>query len=112
MTHRNALVTLLVTASVAADRVGRFVHIIDVNEELFLRRRTMRQLLGKIPKSDRNVTEEIYLSECVRCQSCQVTVPMGIEVLTVRREGKSKTVIKHGWYCRAHGTEYAARALG
>jgi Fe-S-cluster-containing hydrogenase component 2 len=71
----------------------------------------MRQLLGKIPISYRNVTEEIYLSECVRCQSCQVTVPMGIEVVTVRKEGKSKKVIKHGC-SRAHGTDYATRALG
>jgi hypothetical protein len=72
----------------------------------------MRQLLGKISTNYRNVTEEIYLSECVRCQNRQVAVPMGIEVVTVRKEGKSKTVIKHGWYCRAHGTDYAARALG
>ena len=72
----------------------------------------MRQLIGKIPIKYRNVIEEIYLSECVRCQSCQITVPMGIEVVTVRKEEKSKKVIKHAWYCRAHGADYAARALG
>ena len=72
----------------------------------------MRQLIGKIPIKYRNVTEEIYLSEYVRCQYCQTTVPMGIEVLTVAYEGKSKKIIKHGWYCRAHGADYATRALG
>jgi hypothetical protein len=40
----------------------------------------MRQLLGKIPH--RGVTEEVYLAETVRCQDCQVTVPIGIEVVT------------------------------
>ena len=72
----------------------------------------MRQLLGKIPIKYRNVIEEVYLSECVRCQNCQATVPMGIEVVTVRKEEKSKKVIKHCWYCRAHGADYATRALG
>jgi heterodisulfide reductase subunit C len=71
----------------------------------------MRQLLGKIPIKYRNVTEEVYLCECVRCQSCQAMVPMGIEVVTVRKEGASKKLIKHGWYCRAHGVDYATRAL-
>jgi heterodisulfide reductase subunit C len=72
----------------------------------------MRQLIGKIPIKYRNVTEEIYLSECVRCQNCQATVPIGIEVVTVRKEGMSKKVIRHGWYCRAHGADYATKALG
>jgi hypothetical protein len=71
----------------------------------------MRQLLGKIPIKYRNVTEEVYHSECVRCQNCQTTVPMGVEVVTFRKEGTSKKLIKHGWYCRAHGAEYATRAL-
>jgi hypothetical protein len=52
----------------------------------------MRQLIGKIPIKYLNVTEEIYFSELVRCQHCQTTVPMGIEVVTVRKEGKSKKV--------------------
>jgi hypothetical protein len=72
----------------------------------------MRQLLGKIPIKYRNVTEEIYLSECVCCQNCRATVPMGIEVVTVRKVGTSKKLIKHGRYCRAHGADYATRALG
>jgi len=70
----------------------------------------MRQLIGKIPIKYLNVTEEIYFSELVRCQHCQTTVPMGIEVVTVRKQGKSKKVIKHGWYCRAHGADFATRA--
>jgi hypothetical protein len=72
----------------------------------------MRQLIGKIPLTYRNVIEEIYLSENVRCQNCQVTAPMGIEVVTFRKEGLSKKVIKHGWFCRAHGADYATRAQG
>ena len=68
----------------------------------------MRQLLGKT--SYRGVTEEVYLSETVRCQDCRITVPMGIEV--VKREAKSKKLIKHSWYCRTHGAEYATRVLG
>ena len=71
----------------------------------------MRQLLGKIPIKNRNVTEEIYLSEHVCCQSCQTTAPMGIEVITVRHEGKSKKLISHKRYCRAHGADYATRAV-
>lgn len=70
----------------------------------------MRQLIGKIPIKSRNVTEEIYFSENVRCQNCQTTVPMGIEVVTVSEEGESKKVIKRRWYCRAHGADYATRA--
>jgi len=69
----------------------------------------MRQLLGKI--QHRGVTEEVYLAETVRCQDCQVTVPMGIEVVTVRKEGKSRKVIRHGWYCRGHGSNYVTRVL-
>jgi hypothetical protein len=72
----------------------------------------MRQLLGKIAIKNRNVTEEIYLCEHVCCQNCQATVPMGIEVVTVRKEGQLKKVISHGRYCRAHGADYATRALG
>ena len=71
----------------------------------------MRQLIGKIPNKRCNITEEIYLTEYVRCQNCQATVPMGIEVVTVRKEGNSKKVIKHCRYCRAHGADYTTRAL-
>ena len=72
----------------------------------------MRQLLGKSRFISRNVTEEVYLAEHVYCQTCQITVPMGIEVVTVSNEGSQKKVIKQARFCRAHGSEYAARALG
>ena len=72
----------------------------------------MRQLLGKMPIKHRNVTEEVYLSEHVCCQNCQITVPMGIEVVTVRQDGQVKKVIRHERYCRAHGADYATMALG
>jgi predicted RNA-binding Zn-ribbon protein involved in translation (DUF1610 family) len=72
----------------------------------------MRQLVGRTPIKNRNVIEEIYFSENVRCQTCQITVPMGIEVVTFRKEPNSKELIKHCWYCRAHGADFATRALG
>jgi hypothetical protein len=65
--------------------------------------------MGKIRTKNPNVTEEVYLSEIVRCRECQRTVPMGIEVITVRKDGRSKKVLKHGYYCRAHGHVYEIR---
>jgi hypothetical protein len=72
----------------------------------------MRQLIGRLPGKGRNVFEEVYLSEQVRCLDCQKMVPMGIEVVTIRKEGKSKKVLKRGYYCRAHGADYVSRAQG
>jgi len=66
----------------------------------------MRELIGKIPTKDPNVIEEVYLSELVRCRECHRTAPMGIEVITVKREGGSRKVLRHGCYCRAHGHDY------
>jgi len=66
----------------------------------------MRELIGKILTKDANVTEEVYLSELIRCRECQRTVPIGIEVVTVKRDGASKKVLSHGYYCRAHGHDY------
>ena len=74
--------------------------------------RLMRQLIGKIPTKNRGVIDEVYVSEFVRCRDCQRTVPMGIEVATVRIEGKSKKLVKRAFYCRAHGANYDARAQG
>jgi hypothetical protein len=71
----------------------------------------MRQLLGKTRFKSRNVTEEVYLCEHVYCQTCQITAPMGIEVVTVRNEGNSTKVVEHARYCRAHGAEYAAKTM-
>jgi hypothetical protein len=69
----------------------------------------MRQLIGKIPIKHRGMIEEVYLAEHVQCGECQRTVPIGIEVITVQLEGKSKKILKHAFYCRAHGMEYQAR---
>ena len=44
----------------------------------------MRELIGKIPTKDPTITEVVYLSEVVRCLECEQTVPMGIEVVTVK----------------------------
>jgi hypothetical protein len=66
----------------------------------------MRELIGKIPTKDPNVIEEVYLSELIRCRECHQTAPMGIEVITVKRDGGSREVLKHGYYCRAHGHDY------
>jgi hypothetical protein len=44
----------------------------------------MRELIKKIPTKDPNITEVVYLSEIVRCLECEQTVPMGIEVVTVK----------------------------
>jgi hypothetical protein len=72
----------------------------------------MRELMGKIPTKDPNVTEVVYLSEIIRCLECQRTVPMGIEVVTVRKIGDSKKVLRRQCYCRAHGYDYEMRMQG
>jgi hypothetical protein len=69
----------------------------------------MRDLIGKIPTKERHVTKKVYFSELVRCRDCQQTVPMGIEVITFKAVGDSKEVLKHEYYCRAHGVEYVAK---
>jgi len=66
----------------------------------------MRELIGKIPTKDPSITEVVYLSELVRCLECQKTSPMGIEVVTVKRDGKSKKVLRTVCYCRSHGYDY------
>jgi len=66
----------------------------------------MRELIGKIRTKDPSVTEEVYFSELIRCQECEKTVPIGIEVITVRRDKESRKVLKHGYFCRAHGVDY------
>jgi hypothetical protein len=71
--------------------------------------RTMRQLIGKIHKP-KGLIEQVYLSEQVRCQVCQRTAPLGIEVVTDKNINGVKTRIMHGFYCRAHGAEYQSQA--
>jgi hypothetical protein len=48
----------------------------------------MRELIGKIPTKDPNVTEVVYLAEMIRCLDCEQTVPVGIEVVTVKKKRK------------------------
>jgi hypothetical protein len=74
----------------------------------------MRELLGKIPTKDPNIGQNVYLSEIVRCQECHKTVPVGIEVVTIKNVGDSKKVLKHEYYCRghafdAHGVDYESK---
>ena len=70
----------------------------------------MRELIGKIPTKDPCITEVVYLSEIVRCLECQQTVPMGIEVVTVKKIGKTRQAIRHQCYCRGHGFDYEMKA--
>jgi hypothetical protein len=74
----------------------------------------MRELMGRLPTNDPNVTKNIYRSETIRCQKCQTTVPTGIEVVTLKIEGDFKKVLKHEYYCRAdafdsHGLDYETK---
>lgn len=62
----------------------------------------MRELMGKIPTKDPDVSQNVYLSETVRCQQCNKTVPVGIEVIMIKTTGDDKKVLKHDYYCRAH----------
>jgi hypothetical protein len=70
----------------------------------------MREMIGKIPTKDPNITEVVYLSEIVRCLECQQTVPMGIEVVTVKKSGESAKAVRHVCYCRGHGFDYETKA--
>ena len=71
----------------------------------------MRQFIGKIPIKGQ-VVEEIYLSEQIRCNECQKPAPIGVEVVRVQKEGKSKRVLKRTFYCRSHAGDYESRARG
>ena len=70
----------------------------------------MRELIGKIPTKDPNITEVVYLSEVVRCLECEQTVPMGIEVVTVKKTAGARQVVRHQCYCRGHGFDYETKA--
>ena len=70
----------------------------------------MRELIGKIPTKDPNITNVVYRAEIVRCLACQRTVPMGIEVVTVQKSGEARKVLRHVCYCRGHGLEYETKA--
>jgi hypothetical protein len=70
----------------------------------------MRELIGKIRTKDPNITEVVYLAEMVRCLECERTVPVGIEVVTVKKNGKTKEAVRHVCYCRGHGFDYETKA--
>ncbi len=72
----------------------------------------MRQFIGKLPTKERGVVDEIYIAETVRCRDCQKTSPMGIEVVTVKKQGKNKIILRRAFFCRVHGAEYHSRAQG
>jgi hypothetical protein len=69
----------------------------------------MRELIGKMALSEPGVTRSVYRSELIRCGECQRMAPIGIEVITARREGDSQKVIEHRYYCRSHGLDYETR---
>jgi hypothetical protein len=52
----------------------------------------MRELIGKVALSEPGVTRSVYRSELIRCGECQRMGPIGIEVITARRDGDSQKV--------------------
>ena len=72
----------------------------------------MRELIGKVALSEPGVTQSVFRSELIRCGECQRMAPIGIEVITARREGDSQKVLEHRYYCRSHGLNYETRIEG
>ena len=68
----------------------------------------MRELIGKIPTKDPNITYVVYLSELVRCLECEQQ--WHIEVVAVKKSGDSKKVLWHVCHCRIHGLDYETKA--
>ena len=66
----------------------------------------MRELIGTRKTSDPAVTISVYRSDLVHCRECRKTVPVGIEVITARKERGPQTVLKHQYFCRVHGIEF------
>ena len=66
----------------------------------------MRELIGTRITGDPGVIKSVYRSELVYCCECRKTVPVGIEVITTRKDRDSQKVLKHERYCRLHGLEY------
>ena len=62
----------------------------------------MRELIGKLRTEIPNVIQDVYRAETIRCQKCDKTAPVGIEVVTIKKEGGSRKVLKHEYYCRTH----------
>ena len=66
----------------------------------------MRELIGQMATSEPGVTRSVYRSEMIRCGECQKMAPIGIEVITARKDGDSRKVLEHRYYCRSHGLDY------
>jgi hypothetical protein len=74
----------------------------------------MHELMGRVPTKNPSIIQNVYLCETVRCQKCHKTVPVGIEVVTFRKVGSSRKVLKHEYYCRphafdSHGVDYESK---
>ena len=70
----------------------------------------MRELIGQMATSEPGVTRSVYRSEMIRCGECQKMAPIGIEVITARKDGDSRKVLEHRYYCRSHGLDYELRS--
>ena len=68
----------------------------------------MRELLGKISKAP-GVIQKVFRTELVYCSECQRTVPIGIEVITLKIDGEAKKMLKCNRYCRTHGIDYVTK---
>jgi hypothetical protein len=71
---------------------------------------TMRELIGKLALNEPGVTRSVYRSELIRCGECQRMAPIGIEVITARRDGDSQKILEHRYFCRTHGLDYETRS--
>jgi hypothetical protein len=70
----------------------------------------MRELIGQMATSEPGVTRSVYRSEMIRCGECEKMAPIGIEVITARKDGDSRKVLEHRYYCRSHGLDYESRS--
>ena len=66
----------------------------------------MRELIGTRKTNDPAVTTSVYRSDLIYCGECRKMVPMGIEVITTRKERGAQKVLKHQYLCRIHGMDF------
>ena len=70
----------------------------------------MRELVGKIPTKDPNITEVVYLSEIVRCLECQRTVPWVLRWLRSKGMKSSRRLFGACATAVEHGFDYETKA--
>ena len=70
----------------------------------------MRELISTKMTSEPGVIKSVYRSELVYCTECKKTVPIGIEVVTIRKDADTQKVLKRQFLCRVHGVEYESMA--